>query len=261
MEKIGIAISTFNRPDILDLSLSFFKKYTDLNNKIIVYDDGSKNSHVNEEICKKYNIEYFYHNNSGITKTKNKCIETIEDCDHLFLFDDDVFPIKEGWENVFINLQKNTNNHHFLLIYSNDKHSYVGSGKELGNNLSVYPACGGVLFYITKKVLEKCGGYCKDFDFYGHEHVEFSYRINHAGLTPDGYFLTPTNSKEYFYILDYGIDINNSIFNDIDKNLLNSFCSSIDTDENKKNSKDLSLQKNSVLLYSKKEIYQGYKYL
>jgi GT2 family glycosyltransferase len=255
MEKVGIAISTFNRPDILDLSLYFFKKYTNLNNRIIVYDDGSFNNELNKNICDKYGVEYFYHQNRGIAKTKNKCIEKIDDCDHLFLFDDDVFPIKQNWENIYIDLNKNTNNHHFLLMYDNSNHSYIGEGKKIENNLSIYQACGGVLFYITKEVLKVCGGYLKDFSFYGHEHTEFSYRINKAGLTPSGYFLSPTNAKEYFYILDYGIDINNIIFKDINKDILINFSSSI-LNETKKQE---SLEFNLKFLYKEKNIYQNYK--
>ena len=52
--KIGVAISTFNRPDFLDTCLWHWNKYSDENTDIIVIDDGSIKKEENENVCKKY---------------------------------------------------------------------------------------------------------------------------------------------------------------------------------------------------------------
>lgn len=263
MDSIAIAISTFNRPHVLDLSLSYLKKYSLKNVFFIVCDDGSKNKDQNEETCKKHNVEYFYHDNIGISKTKNKCLSKIDNFEHMFLLDDDIFPKKEGWEEVYINTAKNSNNHHLLFMYQNktgrDHHS---KNADLNNNISSYLTCGGVLMYIDKLVIEKCGGFNNDFDFYGFEHAEYSQRIHKAGLTPDGQYLTPSNAYDYLCSIDYNLTVDSRIFLDVinyKEEICIPFMSSIETDENKKQNKQKSINNNSKILQQENLIYQNYK--
>ena len=51
---IGLAISTFNRPHILKLTLEYFLKYSLPETYICVVDDGSRDEFriPNENICK-----------------------------------------------------------------------------------------------------------------------------------------------------------------------------------------------------------------
>jgi glycosyltransferase involved in cell wall biosynthesis len=263
MESIGIAISTYNRPHVLELTLNYLKKFSLKNNKIIVCDDGSENNNQNKEICEKYDIEYFYYDNLGIAKIKNKCLEKIDYCDHIFLLDDDVFPKKEGWEHVYINTSKNSNNHHLLFMYQNltgrDHHQ---KNLDHDNNVSSYNTCGGVIFYIDQMVIQKCGGFNNEFDFYGFEHAEFSKRIHLEGLTPYGQYLTPSNAYDYICSIDYNLTTDGKIFLDVinykDEIKIN-FSSSIETNEFKKENKNNSINKNSIIWNQQNNIYQNYK--
>ena len=263
MESIGIAISTYNRPHVLDLSLSYLKKYSLKNNKIIVCDDGSETKDQNKDVCEKHDIEYYYHDNLGIAKTKNKCLQKIDSYNHIFLLDDDVFPKKEGWEEIYINAAKSTNNHHFLFMYKNetgrDHHMKIS---DLDNNVSSYSTCGGVIVYIDQLVLEKCGGFNNEFDFYGHEHAEYSKRIHKAGLTPYGQYLTPSNAYDYICSLDYNLTVQGSIYLDVINHkdeIIIPFTSSIETNEFKRENKSNSINRNSQIFCMQNDIYQKYK--
>jgi hypothetical protein len=45
-------------------------------------------------------------NRLGIARAKNKCLEQLDDCEHIFLFDDDCYPIKKGWHEIYIEASK-----------------------------------------------------------------------------------------------------------------------------------------------------------
>src|SRR3990170_895365 len=78
---IGIAITTTpNRKDFLELCLSQIEKHT-----------------------KRYNL--FVHNDTegkGVAYSKNECLKAVKHYDHIFLLDDDCFPIADGWTDHFI---------------------------------------------------------------------------------------------------------------------------------------------------------------
>lgn len=250
MEKIGIAISTFNRPNVLDLSLAYLKDYTDSSIPIVVFDDGSKTKKENESICFKHGIEYHYNDNAGIAKNKNRCINYFKDYDHLFLLDDDVFPKKDSWINLYIQTAKRTNNHHLLYMFENktgrDHHFKIGESEGVG----IYSTCGGVVFYLDKEVISKCGGYNNSFDWYGYEHAEFSKRIHRAGLTPLGEYITPSTAYDYLCSLDYNLEIDGVVYLDVKnkKDVIDvNFTSSINTDENKLKTHQESIEKNSKI--------------
>lgn len=172
---IGIGITTTpNRQDFLDLCVSQIEKHT-----------------------KHYNL--FIHNDieyKGVAYSKNQCLKALKGYDDIFLFDDDCFPIADGWTDWFTM----TNDKH--LMYLNN----WGNIKALpdnGSGIISYNNCAGCMMYLTKEVVEKVGGYCKDYGRYGFEHAGYSIRIHGAGLTPLGAFLSPCGANQYIHSLDY----------------------------------------------------------
>lgn len=175
--KIGIGITTFNRDKHLHLCLSQINANT-----------GDYVLHVaNDNIDRK-----------GVAYRKNQCLEALKDCDYIFLFDDDCFPIKKGWVEYFIRQHKLTSEHHFLYLKE------TGSIKKINtvDGIDWFDNCGGCFMFLTKEVVEKVGGFSKEYGIYGFEHAGYSERIYKAGLTKHPY-ISPVGVSEYIYSLDY----------------------------------------------------------
>jgi hypothetical protein len=216
---IGIGITTKNRSNLLEKTLNNIKQYTNINAKYILIDDNSDDFHrkKNEEISRKYKIKYIYNvNNIGIAKSKNKCIENIDDCGYIFLFDDDCYPIKENWWFEFIDASEKTNCEHFSLTFD-----HTSSGRPNGNNLlgkidkngyilEEYSNPCGILLFITKNCIEKIGGFDSNYSLYGKEHVGYSSRCYNMGLTI-GNFMSISNTLKNFYSYDYENKISSTL--------------------------------------------------
>jgi GT2 family glycosyltransferase len=112
--KIGIGITTRNRNDLIQECVSNIIKYSTFD-KLIIVDDASEIPVVIDGV----HIHRF-DKQQGIAKGKNKCIEYLEDCDHLFLFDDDCWPIKKGWEDIYIKNAKESGCNHFSYTWYDD---------------------------------------------------------------------------------------------------------------------------------------------
>ena len=177
--RIGIGVTTYNRPQHLELFKSQIEKYLPKDAKLfIAFDDIER---------------------KGIAFRKNECLENLKDCDYIFLFDDDCFPIKEGWADYFISESNATKQQHFMYL----KETATIQKIRTVANVDEYDNCGGAMLFLTKEVIEKVGGFCKDYGRYGFEHAGYSNRIHQAGLTPMGAYLCPADAKEYIYAMDY----------------------------------------------------------
>lgn len=172
MPKIGIGYITYKRPEHIKFCIEQVEKYTHGQDyKLYVH---------NDEI-----------NRGGIAYGKNMCLQNLSDCDYVFLFDDDCFPIKEGWVDYFIN------SGYEHALYMNDKYQPVYHGEK---HVS-YFLCSGVFMFMTRKAINAVGFFNSEYSLYGFEHAAYSHRINKAGLTPAKY-LTLNDTKVYIYSLD-----------------------------------------------------------
>lgn len=176
--KIGIGITWLNRKEHLALCMEQLSKFMPENAKL----------HIEQDVNKK-----------GVAFVKNQCLKELKDCDYIFLFDDDTFPIQEGWEDLYIGLSNN-NKH---LLYLNHSHVCI----DYFERLKIYKECGGALIFLTKEVVEKVGGFYPHYDRYGFEHAGYSQRIHKAGFTPDGQYLCPSSASEFICCLDYDKNI------------------------------------------------------
>jgi len=84
METIGIGITTRNRHQIFPKTLSQIKKFQPQNSRICIVNDSDDEHRL------------------GIARAKNRCLKELQDCEHIFLFDDDIYPIKHGWAEFYI---------------------------------------------------------------------------------------------------------------------------------------------------------------
>lgn len=158
--RIGIGITTTsNRPDHLKLCVSQIEKHT-----------------------KDY-VLHIAKDFTTIAKAKNDCLFHLKDCDHIFLFDDDCFPIQDGWIDFFIN----SGIEHSL--YLTQRHNYIG--------LNEYKDCGGCFIYLNKKTLNRVGYFNSAYKQYAFEHAGYSQRIS------KGNYICLHGTEQYLYSLDY----------------------------------------------------------
>lgn len=178
---IGIGITSYNRNRLVKTTISKIKELTKVPYKLVIVDDGSK--------VPLENSTYRFRINQGSPIAKNKCLELLEDCEHIFLFDDDTYPIKEGWHEAYINAGVKHLNYTFKYPF------------ETVNGLRHLQNPNGCMMYIHNDVLKKVGGFDTEFIKYGYWHGAFSNRVFNAGLIPHPFIDIP-NSKDYFYCLD-----------------------------------------------------------
>jgi hypothetical protein len=77
--KIGIGYTTYKRDALLQECLDNLRLYTTSDYKLHIARDSDEDRR-------------------GIALRKNECLHHLQDCDYIFLFDDDCYPKKKGWE-------------------------------------------------------------------------------------------------------------------------------------------------------------------
>ena len=182
---IGIGITTYNRPEMLLQCCENIERFTNSPYKLHIAVDSDLDR-------------------QGVAKRKNECFKNLLDCDFIFLFDDDCYPTKSGWETYCIEQSKKTNSHHFCY---NKEPFYQLQGRSFinGTELEIYANSGGVMLFYTKEILKKVGAFYEGYDTYGFEHIGHSIRIFRSGLSAD-LFCCPTDLKDYIYANDYEIE-------------------------------------------------------
>lgn len=178
--KIGIAITTHNRPDVLKRAIEQHMKHLPSGALVVVIDDGSKTSASVPD-----GIQLLRHESSlGIVASKNASLTALVDagCEHLFLWDDDAWPIADNWHKPYIESPEPHLAYQFLdlagrnklndmaVLYRDDKHiAYTGQR--------------GVMLYFHRSAIEKVGGFDTVYGRGMYEHPDLALRIYNAGLS------------------------------------------------------------------------------
>ena len=196
---IGVGITTRNRPEVLDYTLSQFAKYADKNQDIIVYDDYSDDFEALGDVVPKYPDIHFVFGGErlGIAKSKNELIKEFSHHEGMVLFDDDCFPTQEGWYEHFLRAFKNHKQHH--MIYAREPQIMLSKRFEYAD---VWMGCLGVCIWLSKYAIQKVGGWDPRFGIYGVEHHELTGRCRRAGLSPLGHYVSPREISNYVWCFD-----------------------------------------------------------
>jgi hypothetical protein len=157
------------------------------------------------ENVKLYIAVDFDSERKGVAYRKNECLRNLKDCEYVFLFDDDCFPIKDNWIDFFI-----SSNQEHLLFLSKNLHSY----KETVKNIEVYNNCGGVFLFMKKSAIDRVGAFDESFGIYGFEHVDYTNRI----IGKKGDYPMLIGTEEYLYALDYSNSKHKSSINSNERN-------------------------------------------
>lgn len=198
---IGIGITTRNRYHILRNVLNHWLDNT--TEDFIIHVCVDDQDPVNQEayvgaIGNDAEFE-LQHTRIGIAKAKNVNLRYLRSlgCDKIFLADDDIFPVRKGYEKMF-------DGSYIMQQYVDSRlEGAIGRFNTCINMLKkkngfiLYDDSPGCLQYITKDVTEE---FNDEFGIYGFEHIEWNRRVakNH-NLHP---FVSPDGIDDYFYSPD-----------------------------------------------------------
>lgn len=199
--KIGVAVATYDRQKVLNNTLDNIIKHTP-GAYIVVIDDASPTP-----IRVPDGVDIIRQKtNGGIAKTKNKCLEALMDqeVDHLFLFDDDAWPVADEWWKPYVESPEP----HLMAIFDKPKGATKTQVETLYEDEihTAYHATRGYMLYVHRKAVETVGGMDPDFGAWGWEHQSWSDRIHSAGLTTWRY-ADVKGSGELFYSMDQAGEI------------------------------------------------------
>lgn len=178
--RIGIAISTHQRADVLKRALEQHMRHLPSGALMVVVDDGSKPAAVVPD-----GVQLLRHETSlGIVASKNASLSALMDagCEHLFLWDDDAWPIADNWHLPYIESPEPHLAYQFkdlagpkklndmAELYRDDQHvAYTGQR--------------GVMLYYHRSAIEKVGGFDRVYGRGMYEHPDLALRIYNAGLS------------------------------------------------------------------------------
>lgn len=200
--KIGIGITTHNRQVNAEKCLKEVKRFAPEGATIVVVDDAS-------DVPFKEAAFRFRHN-TGIAGAKNKCLELLDGCDYVFLFDDDTWPQAAEWWKPYIE----SGVHHLSFTFDrlvNGSPNGNGIFKRK-NGLKYHNNPCGCMLFFTREYIDTVGGFNIGFGKYGNEHVDLSVRGYNAGLTAHP-FMDVEKSLPLFHSLDYLGRVKSSVKN------------------------------------------------
>lgn len=177
---IGIAITTHNRNSVLAQALENHKKRLPAGAVVIVIDDGSRIPVVAPEWVKLIRHDA----SQGIVAAKNACLRALMDagCQHLFLWDDDAWPVSDGWHQPYIDSPEPHLAYQFLDLAGPRKLKDITILHQDARHVA-YSGQRGVMLYYRRDVIEKIGGFDWVYGRGMYEHSDLAMRIYHAGLT------------------------------------------------------------------------------
>lgn len=177
--RVGVAITTHNRPEHLAEALKHHQQHS-RGATIVVVDDGSTPPATVPE-----GVTLIRHETSlGIPAAKNACLVALMDagCEYLSLWDDDAYPIADEWwapyeaspeahlSYQFLDLSGPRKLNDITVLYEDDQHvAYSGQR--------------GVMLWYRRDAIETVGGFDPVYGRGMYEHSDLANRIHHAGLT------------------------------------------------------------------------------
>ena len=191
MNKIGLGIVTCNRAD-------FFKKVIDKIDvkslhSVVTVNDGNP---YNQEIYPD-NVHVIQHEkNTCVGVSKNDAIKYLmsQNCDHIFLMEDDILIKDHSVFEKYIKLSELSQVKHFNFGYHgpanlrdgipNPKYIVEGYDPEGKLKMAVNHHCVGAFSYYARQVIETCGLMDEVFKN-AWEHVEHTVRIIKAKFHPN----------------------------------------------------------------------------
>ncbi|GAA3514320.1 phage protein [Rhodococcus aetherivorans] len=194
--SLGVAITTRNRRDIFNKTYAEWKRFMPPEGVLVVIDDASDEPAPGDNVMR-------FGDQQGIARAKNASIAALMGfgVEHLFLADDDCYPLQAGWADLY----STSAEPHLMFLFKDPG----PRGEKLStpalvyrdSDLYAYAHPRGCLLYLHRSVVDRVGGMRPEFGLWGEEHVEYSLRIHAAGLTTAPFQDVPGSDK-YFYSID-----------------------------------------------------------
>lgn len=180
-EIVGVAISTHRRPHILAKALMGWSAA--MPDILVVNHDRD---------------------GQGVAATKNRGIAALMDagCTHLFLSDDDVWPLVDQWWKPYADDPEP----HLMHCWGKDR-----LVRRTGRYTVWRAPPRGVLLYAHRSVIDRVGGMRIEYGRWGGEHAEWTRRIHKAGLTTHAYADLAVAQDNYWHAEDRHGSIASSI--------------------------------------------------
>ena len=202
--SFGIAITTYNRRDMVCKLIDRLNALTITPFKLIVCDDGSTDGTTTA--LRNRGVQVIGGANRGVSWNKNRGIFyllNVEKCDSLLLLDDDVEPEHRGWELEW--LSAITDFGHVNLALSSSFNKVIA-----GSMTAVDPGLAHVLLGcasgFSASLLGMIGYFDVRFGRYGHEHTDFTNRALRAGY--GGLYLKePGGCQVLYYVIRGGLQL------------------------------------------------------
>lgn len=196
--RVGIAITTHQRPEVLKRAIDQHMKYLPAGALVVVVDDGSSAAAVVPS-----GVQLLRHDKSlGIVASKNASLSVLMEagCEHLFLWDDDAWPIADDWHQPYIESPEPHLAYQFLDLAGRNKLNDLAVLYR-GERHVAYTGQRGVMLYYHRSAIEKVGGFDSVYGRGMYEHSDLALRIHNAGLTTWAY-ADVTGSEKLIHSLD-----------------------------------------------------------
>ena len=183
----GVGICTYNRAgrlgDLIEAVLS-----TAAGCRVVVADDGSTDD-TPAVVATFPDVLYLRGPNKGVAWNKNRALYALQECSFVALLEDDLFPVRPGWFEIYETAARFLGVHHFCRVQDKEVEETLPEASEAlqqayGWQLVYGPSPRGDLTFVTRRALQMVGGFSPEFIGPGHAHGEWSDRVFAAGLIP-----------------------------------------------------------------------------
>lgn len=200
--KIGVAISTRNRPKSFAACYEAWKRCLPVDAVLVIVDDASEEPYAN--------ADYRFETNAGIPAVKNKCIELLyyAECTDVFLSDDDAWPVSS--DSLLPYLNSNINHLSFTFTHfangkANADKTFAVTEIKRDGDIAWYTTANGCILYYKRICFDTVGGMDPAYGLGMFEHVDLSHRIHNAGLIPHPY-MDVVGSDKLWHSLDHRME-------------------------------------------------------
>lgn len=213
--KIGVAIITKDRNEFVKQVYEFHLINTvPFVSRFIIVDDHSVNPISHKDFFDPYNasddgiVEVYRPSNwLGVAGARNYALNVLNECDYIFLMDDDLLPKSPDWIPLHVKALSDKFCQIDLLIhYPNELNtclSYRNGAIYAGVTASISSTA--TLFAMTRRCLDILGGFDNTMGYYGHEDTDYYTRARAVGILPPEGYWTLINTEFYLHAFDiYG---------------------------------------------------------
>jgi len=212
MEKIGVGIITYKRPQYLKKLLDTIP-FDRINDVVVINDDPDDKPCD----CERPFVEIINEENLGVGKSKNKAFEYLleKGCTHLFIIEDDIEILDPDIFDIYIRTAKRSGIHHLAYghVGGSLKKQIKGTRDYIdGTGIQMYHNPQGSFCYYLSNIVKKIGLLDPEYKN-AFEHVDHEYQLIKAGLLPAFWWFPDVKDSHKYVRITPGGAINSSITN------------------------------------------------